>query len=91
MASHGGKRPNSGRKSNAQKALELGFVCKAFSLPVQETKWNQLLNSQDENIVLKAMTYLTNRVYGMPKQPIETDGQLRVVVDVVRPERGNKD
>jgi hypothetical protein len=92
MAAHGGKRPNAGRKSNAQRNLEVGFICKAFSKDVQEIKWKQLLDSKDENIVLKAMTYLTNRVFGMPTQPIEGDHQLRVVVDVVRPNRaGNQD
>jgi hypothetical protein len=90
MATRGGARVGAGRKSNAQRLLEAGFTFKAFTPELQQSKWNQLLNSKDENIVLKAITYLTNRIYGMPKQPIETDGSLRVVVDVVRPERGKE-
>jgi hypothetical protein len=85
---HGGSRNGAGRKSNATKLLEAGFACKAFTPELQESTWNRLLKSSDENIVLKTVTYLTNRVYGMPKQPVETDGTLRVVVDVVRPDRG---
>jgi hypothetical protein len=91
MAQRGGKRAGAGRKSNAKKLLEAGFAAPYFTAEIQKSKWNQLLESQDENIVQKTMVYLTNRVYGMPKQPIEGDHQLRVIVDVVRPERGNQD
>jgi hypothetical protein len=75
MAGTGGKRPGAGRKSKAAKALEAGFICKAFDLDVQEIKWKQFLNSQDESIQLKAAIYLTDRLYGKPKQQAEVTGK----------------
>ena len=74
MAGTGGKRPGAGRKTNAQKLLEAGFVCKAFSLDLQERTWNSLLASDDEAIVIKAMTYLTDRIYGKAVEKQEISG-----------------
>jgi hypothetical protein len=93
MAAKGGKRPGAGRKSFAQKALELKFACKAFSPDVQESTWNRLLASKDEHVVFKVASYLTDRIYGKAQQSVDLkhDGELKIVVDVVRPERGNKD
>jgi hypothetical protein len=74
MGTRGGKRIGAGRKSNAHKLLEAGFVCKAFSPEIQEKTWKSLLASNDENIVLKTMTYLTDRVYGKAIQRNEVTG-----------------
>lgn len=89
MKAKGGKRPGAGRKSNAQKLLEAGFAAPYFTTEIQNAKWNQLLESKDENIVLKAMQYLTNRLYGMPKQAIEHEGKdgapISLLVNFVKP------
>jgi hypothetical protein len=75
MAGTGGKRPGAGRKSKAQKALEAGFICKAFDQDIQEIKWKQFLNSADEQVQLKAAMYLTDRLYGKAKQQTEVTGK----------------
>jgi hypothetical protein len=90
MKPKGGKRPGAGRKSNAEKAKQLGFILKGFSVDAQEIKWNQLLSSNDENIVLKTMVYLSNRIYGMPKQALEHSGEgggpIGVKIEFVNPQ-----
>jgi hypothetical protein len=92
MAARGGKRDGAGRRSNAEKALDAQFLCKAFSQSVQEIKWNQFLNSDDENVQLKAAIYLTDRLYGKPKQQTEVTGKdggpidAEIVVTLVRPD-----
>jgi hypothetical protein len=75
MAGTGGKRAGAGRKSKAQKALEAGFICKAFSQDIQEIKWKQFLSSEDEQVQLKAAMYLTDRLYGKAKQQTEVTGK----------------
>lgn len=70
----GGKRPGAGRKSNAAKLLEAGFTCAAFGPEVQAKTWKSMLASADENIVLKAAIYLTDRLYGRPLQQTELSG-----------------
>lgn len=70
----GGKRPGAGRKSNAKKLLEAGFNCEFFGPAVQSSTWKSMLASRDENIVLKAAIYLTDRLYGKPLQQTELSG-----------------
>ena len=88
MAGTGGKRAGAGRKSNAKKLLEAGFVCRAFSPEVQESTWKSLLRSEDENIVLGAAKYLTDRLYGKAIEKKELSGPdgsaipISVVVDL---------
>lgn len=74
MAGKGGKRPGAGRKSNAQKLLEAGFVCDFFSPDFQERTWKSMLNSEDEGIKLKAAMYITDRLYGKAIEKKEVSG-----------------
>lgn len=82
----GGKRPGAGRKSNASKLLEAGFVANWFTAEFQEIKWNQLVNSDDEMVSLRAMAYLTDRIYGKSKQQQELSGDLRIRTLIVHPD-----
>lgn len=75
MASKGGARPGAGRKTNAKKMLEAGFVAPFFSLDLQERHWKKFLNSKDEKIALDATKYLTDRIYGKARQAVELSGQ----------------
>lgn len=74
MATRGGPRKGAGRKSNAKKLLEAGFVCDFFSPDLQSKTWKSMLRSKDENIVLKTAIYLTDRLYGKPLQQTELSG-----------------
>lgn len=74
MAGSGGKRPGAGRKSNAKKLVEAGFVADYFTRDLQEKTWKSMLKSKDENIVLKAAMYLTDRLYGKAIQREEVSG-----------------
>lgn len=79
----GGKRPGAGRKSNASKLLQAGFVATWFTAEFQEIKWKSLVESDDERISLEAIKYLTDRLYGKAAQAInleQPDGPLEVVV-----------
>ena len=73
-SNRGGKRPGSGRKSNAEKLLQAGFVAPWFTVDFQETKWKSFVASDDEKIALDAMKYLTDRIHGKAKQAIEQSG-----------------
>lgn len=77
MAGTGGKRPGAGRKSNAKRLLEAGFVCRAFGPDLQERVWKSMLQSSDERIVLEAAKYLTDRVYGKAPQAVEAQAPPR--------------
>jgi hypothetical protein len=65
MAARGGKRPNSGRKSNAEKLLETGFVASWFTAQFQEIKWKELVNfpSQTGLSVGALIRLFTSRVH----------------------------
>lgn len=69
MAGKGGKRPGAGRKSNAAKLAEAQFVAGWFTEKFQEIKWKALVGSADENVSVRAMCYLTDRIYGKAVQP----------------------
>jgi hypothetical protein len=81
----GGRRPGAGRKSNASKLLEAGFIADWFTAEFQEIKWNQLANSEDEMVSLRAMAYLTDRIYGKPKQQQEASGEWTIKTVVIQP------
>jgi hypothetical protein len=70
MAGSGGFRKGAGRKSNASKLLEAGFVASWFTVEFQKIKWKSFLESNDERIALDATKYLTDRLYGKPPQSV---------------------
>lgn len=77
---NGGYRPNSGRKAGAKTILrkqliELGqefdsIVGDSFKDIISELL-RLALESEDDNIRLKAASYLVNRILGMPQQKID--------------------
>ncbi|MGA9667973.1 MAG: hypothetical protein WBQ94_02125 [Terracidiphilus sp.] len=81
----GGKRPGAGRKSNAVKLQEAGFVADWLTREFQEIKWNQLVNSKDEMVALRAMAYLTDRLYGKPRQQHEISTDLKIQTVILKP------
>jgi hypothetical protein len=82
----GGYRPGAGRKSNAVKLQEAGFVANWFTAEFQEIKWNQLVNSKDEFVALRAMAYLTDRLYGKPRQQHEISTDLKIQTVILKPD-----
>jgi hypothetical protein len=70
MAGTGGFREGAGRKSNASKLLEAGFVASWFTAEFQEIKWKSFIESDDERIRLDAMKYLTGRLFGKAPQSV---------------------
>lgn len=85
MAGPGGARPGSGRKTNAAKALAAGFIAPFFDLPTQQKKWESLLASDDEKVVLDAVKYLTDRMYGKAPQAVDMNlgGEVEVIKRVI--------
>jgi len=87
MAGRGGFRRGAGRKSNASKLIEAGFVASWFTAEFQEIKWKSLVNSDDERIALDATKYLTDRLYGKAAHSLDLThtGELaikRVIADL---------
>lgn len=86
---NGGKRPGAGRKTNAQKALEQDAAAKAlgkwFTPNLQESVWKRLIASNDENVQLKTVSYLSDRLYGRAPQALDLNlrGQIEVIKRVV--------
>lgn len=70
MAGKGGARPGSGRKSNATKLVEAGFVCNYWGALEQEKFWKSMLACEDDRIKLDAGKYLTDRLYGKASQAV---------------------
>jgi hypothetical protein len=97
MAGNGGKRPGAGRKpkkiSTIVKKLPKDTAAMILSEINENRAWLDLLQSDDLRIRLESLKYLTDRRDGKARQGMDLthDGTLRVVVDVVRPDRGNKD
>jgi hypothetical protein len=91
MAGRGGFRRGAGRKSNASKLIEAGFVANWFTPEYQQIKWKSFLESEDERIALDATKYLTDRLFGKPTQALthssDTDAPL-VVRHIGREELG---
>jgi hypothetical protein len=71
MAGRGGIRRGAGRKSNASKLIEAGFVASWFTAEFQEVKWKSFLESSDERIALDATKYLTDRLFGKAPQSVD--------------------
>lgn len=86
MAKHGGTRRNAGRKSKEAIYLDAIAHAKAlqgwFTADVQESSWKSLVASEDENVRLKAISYLSDRLYGRPAQAV--DMKLNAEVDITR-------
>lgn len=74
MAARGGKRPGAGRKPNAVKRMLSTQASGLLSIEDEKRLWNQFLESEDENIALKAFLAWNDRVYGKPKQAVEHSG-----------------
>jgi len=70
MEARGGFRNGAGRKSNASKLMEAGFVASWFTSEFQEIKWKSFLESEDERIRLDAAKYLTDRLFGKAPQSV---------------------
>lgn len=70
MAGRGGVRRGAGRKSNASKLIEAGFVASWFTAEFQEFNWKSFLGSKDERIRLDAMKYLSDRLFGKAPQSV---------------------
>ena len=71
MAGKGGFRKGAGRKSNASKLMEAGFVASWFTAEFQEIKWKSMVDSKDERVSLDAMKYLSDRLFGKPHQAMD--------------------
>ena len=94
MAGRGGVRKGAGRKSNASKLLEAGFVADWFTPEFQEIKWKSFVESDDERIALDATKYLTDRLYGKAAHSLDLNhsgkdgGPLEMVVRRIGPSSG---
>ena len=90
-SNRGGTREGAGRKSNAEKLLRAGFVANWFTSEFQQIKWKSLVESDDERISLEAMKYLSDRLFGKPRQELQHTGpqggpiQASISVVLVRP------
>lgn len=71
MAGRGGFRNGAGRKSNASRMIEAGFVAPWFTAEFQEFKWKSFLESDDQRIALDAAKYLTDRLFGKASQSVD--------------------
>jgi hypothetical protein len=90
MAKRGGKRVGAGRKSNAQKLVEAGFVANWFTAEFQEIKWRRLLESADERVVERTMEYLSDRIYGKSTQAIELTAELSLAERISEARKRNE-
>jgi hypothetical protein len=68
MKPTGGKRPGAGRKPGAKTLLLKDMSAEILAQANPRAIWNRLLESKDEKIVLDAVKYLTDRVWGKPLQ-----------------------
>lgn len=84
----GGNRKNAGRKSNAQKLLDQQAAAKSlagwFTPDFQKSKWQALLDSEDESVQYKAVSYLSDRLYGKAAQSMTVDADMKLEVSVKR-------
>jgi hypothetical protein len=93
MAGRGGFRAGAGRKSNASKLIEAGFVAPWFTSEFQETKWKSFLESDDQRIALDATKYLTDRLFGKSPQSMRLSGDkdaplgVTLISSIPRPKR----
>lgn len=84
----GGTRRGAGRKSNAQKLLDAQEAAESlaswFTPDYQKSKWTALLGSEDENVQYKAVSYLSDRLYGKAAQSMKVDADMVLDVSVRR-------
>lgn len=81
MAGKGGKTPGAGRKTNASKLIAAGFVANWFTAEFQEIKWKSMIESDDESIVLGALKYLTDRLYGKAAEKVDMNHSGKVTLE----------
>lgn len=76
----GGKRPGAGRRPRdvekwiAARGLKPATAAEILERAEERSIWYRLLHSEDENIVLRTITYLTDRRDGRPAQQINVTG-----------------
>lgn len=85
---NGGKRPGAGRKSKAALLLDRERVAKNladwFTPDLQKSVWNKLIKSEDESVQYKAVSYLSDRLYGKAAQSMKVEGEMAIEVTVKR-------
>lgn len=74
MAGTGGKRVGAGRKPGSITSLKKISATEILAGIDEYAVWNGFVRSEDENVALKAMIYLTDRRDGKAKQLIEASG-----------------
>lgn len=82
MAGKGGKRPGAGRKPGSRTAAQQKAIDIAGTVLAKidaEATWIALLKCGDPKVIQTTMIYLTNRVHGMPTQPIAGDRENPLV------------
>jgi hypothetical protein len=81
---NGGKRPGAGRKSKAALLLDQERVAKNladwFTPDLQKSVWNKLIKSEDQNVQYKAVSYLSDRLYGKAAQSMKIEGEMEVAI-----------
>lgn len=76
----GGKRPGAGRRPRdverwiAARGLKPATAAEILERADERRIWYRLLHSEDEGIVLRTITYLTDRRDGRPAQQINVTG-----------------
>ena len=78
----GGKRPGAGRRPRdvdkwvAARGLKPATAAEILERADERRIWYKLLHSEDENIVLRTIVYLTDRREGRPAQQINVTGGI---------------
>lgn len=79
-AQHGGARAGAGRKPKAHKQLATAALGSSiadwFTEDTQKSSLQKLLGSRDENVRLRTLIYLMDRMYGKPAQAVQHTGEL---------------
>jgi hypothetical protein len=89
MAGTGGKRPGAGRKVGSVISLKKRTAAEILAGVNEQAVWLAFVESDDQNIALKAMIYLTDRRDGKPMQPSEhtgaEGGPIQIISSIPRP------
>lgn len=72
MAGKGGKRPGAGRKPGSKQLLLKDISAEILASAGPKAVWKRLLESKDERIVLDALKYLSDRVWGKAVQSVNS-------------------
>lgn len=78
----GGKRSGSGRKKKAATQVAEDIALRVLNKVNAEAKWEKLLASKDERIVLDTMKYLQDRAFGKAAQLILGDPTRPVALSI---------